>query len=150
MRMKMAKKPERSVKTILNNKRSNTLSLISQQFARTQKAQKALSHFDIPYFAHVKVSFFDGKKLVFSTTIPELIGKFRELESALIHLLKSEPLFCDLCEIKTKLYFPQNQQHKDSALPLSQNTKERFEKLANYSDNKAISQAIDKLLKKSR
>ena len=133
---------------ILSDKRTHTLALISRQYSMTQKATYELAYFDIPYFAHIKASFFDGKKLLLSTDIPELLAKFRELDKPLKKLLRTRHLFRELESVKLYLHF-ETQNHKAKKTnTMSQTAKRCFEKLAASSKQPTVTDAVNRLIKK--
>jgi hypothetical protein len=143
----MVKKTNQSIENILNkNQSSGMLSSISRQFVHAQKAQGALNKFDIPYFKHTKVRYFNGSKLLLSTEIPELLAKFRELEVILLNLLQKTPIFCDLVSIRLQLYFQASQMRKNKSHCMSWNTKLRLETLRRVNKNKALSVAVEKVI----
>ena len=92
----MQKQALGSINKILHRNRFNVLTTIYHQHQTALDAKQYLMAFDIPYFQHVSVAFFDGKKLLLSTEIPELLAKFRELNDDLIALLNTHDYFADV------------------------------------------------------
>lgn len=144
----MQKHTIRSLHKILHRKHFNTLVTIYHQHKTAVQTQQYLATFDIPYFKHITVAFFDGKKLLLSTEIPELLAKFRELNNALIALLKTHHYFADLMTLTVKLYFPTVEKNSHTAARLSKKTCHAFQHLATQLKNDQIRKSIDQLVHK--
>ena len=139
-------KSTKTVNDILYKNKVNTLSLIQNQQQKLAQAQKALDSFNIPYFKHVKVCFYNGHKLLLSTHIPELLSKFRELKHDFIKLLTSSVVFAELKTINIKMQFDTKSQPHNKSHKFSTEAKKSFIKLANSSNNVQIRQKIAKMI----
>ena len=144
----MQKQALGSINKILHRKRFNVLTTIYHQHQTALDAKQYLMAFDIPYFQHVSVAFFDGKKLLLSTEIPELLAKFRELNDDLIALLNTHDYFADVKILTLKLQFPVALKDKRTKARLSKKTCHAFQDLANELKNDQIKQSIIALINK--
>ena len=136
---------------IFAKKPTSVLSRIKTQHQQTLLLQQHLLRFDIPYFHYTKVCFFDGKKLILKTEIPELLSKFRELKKDLIRLLNTDEAFADLVNLELVLAFEtkttsHSPAHKSNRL--STTSINHFNRLAAQVDNQPIKSALLKITNK--
>ncbi|MFZ9035742.1 MAG: hypothetical protein ACO2ZM_06460 [Francisellaceae bacterium] len=141
--------PPKSLKSVaqLLSKRTSTLAAIKACFEQSQMANAELSQLDVPYFKYVKAVYFDGRKLILSTEIPELLSKFRENQEMLIRYLNRINRFRHVDELVVKLHFSAKKQASKSKT-LSISAISSFKTLADHSENDQIKQAIAKLIHK--
>lgn len=146
--VKMIHKYSTSITEVLNSKKGSLLRIIKNQHELIKITNQKLLSFNIPYFNHTKVCFYNGKKLVLKTEIPELIAKFRELKKDIIALLNTNNYFKGLSALELVLIF-EPKQKKSSAMPHMPDTAQiAFKNLANTLENGQIKHAINNLLKK--
>ena len=149
--VKMIRKYSASVTELLNtrkNKKGSLLHTIKQQHELIKTTEQKLLYFDIPYFNHTKVCFYNGKKLVLKTEIPELIAKFRELKKDLIALLNTSEYFKDLSTLELVLVFEPKQKASSSEAHMPNSAQTAFKNLAKTLEDGQIKHAINNLLKK--
>lgn len=144
--VKMIRNYGTSINELLNNKKRSLLSIIKQQHETIKLTQKKLLNFDIPYFNQTKVCFFNDKKLVLKTEIPELIAKFRELKQDLIALLNTSYHFQHLCTLELILLFEPKTKVYVTQSYLSEKMQNAFKNLENTLEDGQTKQAIKKLL----
>lgn len=151
--VKMIRKYSASVTELLSsnkNKKGSLLNTIKQQHELVKMTEQKLLHFDIPYFNHTKVCFYNGKKLVLKTEIPELIAKFRELKQDLIALLNTSDYFKNLNTLELTLAFEPKINTKTNTMEsdMPDSAQMAFKNLAKTLENGQIKHAINNLLKK--
>lgn len=147
----MIRKNSTSVTELLSsrkNKKGSLLHTIKQQHELVKATQQKLLHFDIPYFNHTKVCFYNGKKLVLKTEIPELIAKFRELKKDLIALLNTSDYFKDLSTLELVLVFEPKKKMTSTEAHMPNSAQTAFKNLAKTLEDGQIKHAIHHLLKK--
>ncbi|WP_116963925.1 hypothetical protein [Fastidiosibacter lacustris] len=145
----MIRKTNYSVDELFTVKKSTLLHSIKKQHDIAQTTQQTLLNFNIPYFNHTKVCFYNGTKLVLKTDIPELLSKFRELKKELITLLKTSDYFNRLEKLELILEFNFLGNQKDHhAKPAPQSAQTAFKHLADQINNDQIKHSIHTFLKK--
>ncbi|WP_440617652.1 hypothetical protein [Cysteiniphilum sp. 6C5] len=147
----MIRKNSTSVTDLLSsrkNKKGSLLHTIKQQHELVKTTEQKLLHFDIPYFNHTKVCFYNGKKLVLKTEIPELIAKFRELKKQLIALLNTSEYFKDLNTLELVLVFEPKKKTTSPEAHMPNSAQNAFKNLAKTLEDGQIKHAINNLLKK--
>ena len=141
------KNPLKSLHDITKDQNSNPLVKIVNQFEYNSIAQNHLNSVKINYLRVMKVCFFDGKKLVLATNIPEMLSKFREMKDHLITSVKVNIFFKNLKEIKVILNIPASnfKFQRNNKLVVSQNIKNRFYNLKKLINNIEITNSINNL-----
>lgn len=144
----MEKQTLGSIDKILHRKCFSSLTKIYHQHQIALDAKKCLMNFNIDYFREIRVAFFNGKRLLLSTEIPELLSKFRELNDDLILLLKTHDYFSDLKTLKIKLHTTILKKRKKSSMLLSKKTCGLFQYLGARLENDHIKESISTLIGK--
>lgn len=140
----------RTLQASLSENDDNIIATINHYRKVINTANSKLAQFDIPYFNHLKIVFYDHRKIIFETDIPEMVSKIRELQDSIISLLRQDLFFKGLCEIKTQFKLMPIEHTNTASTEKQTHILEIFSQQKDQIKNPKLKQHLEKIIARNK